>query len=156
MSFTRWLESRRGQAPDIVGPIYGYRIWTGREGFLWSFYVVGCKWPVGDLLEAICMNERGHAPISKCPHIEGKPTPHIGSKCGIWMLNDPGKLPIKAGIAGVCEIGGRVVKGTEGWRAQFARPVALKHEDWNEQEVAELAKTYGCQLIEDWPDWRPS
>jgi hypothetical protein len=43
---------------------------------------------------------------------------------------------------------GRAFRGEHGWRAQFARPVALCRSPDLDEQVDRIAGRYGCQVVE--------
>jgi hypothetical protein len=52
-------------------------------------------------------------------------------------------------IIGVVAGWGRAFRGEHGWRAQFARPVALyRAAHLDREQVDRIAGRYGCQVVE--------
>lgn len=58
-----------------------------------------------------------------------------------------GALPRAPRILGAVVGWGRMVMHTDGWRAQYARPVALAYDDWTPKMVEKLADLYGIPLV---------
>jgi hypothetical protein len=51
-------------------------------------------------------------------------------------------------VIGVAAGWGRAFRGEHGWRAQFARPVALYRSPDLDERVDRIARRYGCQVVE--------
>jgi hypothetical protein len=51
-------------------------------------------------------------------------------------------------VIGVVAGWGRAFRGKHGWRAQFARPVALYWTPDLDERVDRIAARYGCQVVE--------
>jgi hypothetical protein len=135
------------RAPDVVGEVVAYRAWYAdlrwdREARLVSFN--GAVWPCDAWL------------VAECAH-DGCDTPGEHCSCGIYAARDRehllrmaynrhtyGESPIVIGEVGLV---GKVIPGSQGWRAQKARPVRLElpHEHW--RLVAPLRATYRVPVV---------
>lgn len=129
------------RAPDVAGEILAYRAWCvdlrwDREALLLSFN--GTVWPRDAWLTAECGHESCETPGEHC-------------HCGVYAARDRDHLqrmaynrreygpPVVIGEVGLV---GKVIPGTQGWRAEKARVVRLElpHEHW--RLVAPLRATY--------------
>jgi hypothetical protein len=120
------------RAPDVVGEVLAYRAWYvdlrwDREARLVSFN--GTVWPRAAWLAAECSHDGCDTPGERC-------------SCGVYAARDRAHLlhmgfsrrtynesPIVIGEVGLV---GKVIPGSQGWRAQKARPVRLElpHQHW--------------------------
>jgi hypothetical protein len=149
-------------AEPVAEPIVGFRQWGIRRGCLFSGIFVAGKflpspaltmvapraipspWPVGEDRVARCVAMRGHeAPYREC-------------RCGYaayYALPEEPDLPAPQAVWGVVVAWGRVVECERGFRAQYARPVALLRADnrfdRRKRKRAEVAADeYGIPLLE--------
>jgi hypothetical protein len=51
-------------------------------------------------------------------------------------------------VVGVVAGWGRAFRGKHGWRAQFAKPVALYWTPDLDERVDRIARRYGCQVVQ--------
>jgi hypothetical protein len=143
-------------------PIVGFRRWGVRRGGLYSgIFVAGrfvptpartmvaprvmpMPWPEQDPHVAKCWALRGHdAPFGEC-------------NCGLsayYELDDEPDLPAPDAVWGAIVAWGRVVECETGFRAQYARPVALL-DAYNPLDFArplkrarDAAAAYGVPLL---------
>lgn len=112
----------------------GFRQWGSRRGGLYSgIFVAGrfipnpalsmvapravpSPWPRDDDRPAKCFAVRGHA------------APHRDCRCGYaayYTLPEAPELPARQAVWGAVVAWGRIVECERGFRAQYARPVAL-------------------------------
>lgn len=93
--------------------------------------------------------------------------------CGVWGVADPWKIKpydhewaSEKAIVGVVELWGKVIVGTSGWRAEYARPVEIvsapkfSHRTRRtRRKVATLedrvADAYGIPILDYWPEITP-
>jgi hypothetical protein len=148
------------EAADV--PLVGFRRWGTRRGALYSGIFVAGRfvptpaltmlaprvkpqpWPVGDGRVAKCFALRGHeAPFGEC-------------NCGLsayYELDEEPDLPAPDAIWGAVVAWGLVVECETGFRAQFARPVALldmyNRHDFSHpgRRAAAAAAAYGIPLL---------
>lgn len=153
----------------IVGSVRGFRWWrlSGDAGLL-SPWRGPVRWRPGDN-EASCLARRGIFgwKTARTPHPHGCPA--RGCECGFYALH---ALPeLNAGpdraiweidvatsggrhglVLGVVAGTGRILIGTEGWRARFGRILALFAGPMNTIHTRELgivAADYGVPLYRD-------
>jgi hypothetical protein len=142
--------------PLIAGVIHGVRVWSivwDGEGHLGGS-VQGSRWePGGEATRARCLTvaHGDHSP----------PEPNCG--CGLYAIHPrvagPNDLPgLGIGgsslhaVAGIVEAWGRVEVYGRGFRAEYARPLALAAigvplGSPRERQIRELAERYGASLL---------
>jgi hypothetical protein len=135
------LESPR----KVAGPLYGYRGWRVRESTLYSFS--GWRaWPDDGPKLALCW--RNVLPVKA--HL----APGAGHNCGLYAWKEPpSKVWSPRGMAavwGVVELVGKVVVHARGFRAQYARPVAVEYA----RGIEPVAERYGLVVLGDLADWK--
>jgi hypothetical protein len=136
-------------APDYLGLVAGVRtwrvantMWARMGGWLWSLAMLDC-WRKGkEWKEAEC--RRGHRiPGDKCG-------------CGIWAFFDvetmeselglvpaPGEVEYVSGIIGAA---GDIVVHDLGFRAQYAKVLALFEDDYPTPKN-EIAESHHCPIV---------
>lgn len=118
------------EVPDMVGEIMGWRAWRvvpmtsdGKHVRLKSV-TNGTVWPTDDWLHATCA-VRNH---------KGEKTPAKFCSCGIYAAKDRPHLTgmhyhvygIDMNVViGEVAMAGKVIPGTQGWRAEKARPIKI-------------------------------
>jgi hypothetical protein len=119
------LGPRYPERPAEVEPLLGWRLWRVRDGTLVS-WGVRHEWQPG-VNEASCLGSR-HCNSS----------PGESCSCGFWALHSPSRciryardtITDRSSVVGLVRAWGQVaLHGTEGFRAQYARPVCL-FSDW--------------------------
>jgi hypothetical protein len=154
-----------GAEPDATDrsmPVIGYRGWRvirsnrdehgrfAKDGpvALQSVNQTFGTWTAGGVTEAKCK-------AGSEPHL----APHYHCECGLYVLADLSTAPkwyAQQGIPPDVVIGavvgwGNVIQhGTEGWRAQYAQPIAfLKTDVFNDQPLLEeVAQQYKLPILE--------
>jgi hypothetical protein len=149
-------------AEPVAQPLVGFRRWGARRGGLYSGIFVAGRflpnpalgmvaprtaqkpWPVEQDRRAKCFALRGHeAPFGAC-------------NCGwaaYYTLADEPELPAEECVWGAVVAWGTIVECETGFRAEFARPLALldhKHPDDIRERglrLANAADTYGIPLL---------
>jgi hypothetical protein len=131
----------------VVGSVVGIRWWRAAPGgLLRSPWRAGYRWHPG-VNEATCYpDRRWFGRRQDRPHPRGAPEPSCG--CGFYAMWDVPATPPADGfrmlwdvdpetsgsrhrlILGVVEGFGRVLLGTDGFRAQYVRPRALATGSW--------------------------
>ena len=161
----------------VVGAFRGYRWWRVQPGgYLQSPWYGRATWDAASN-EAICLVTnrprrwlRRHPPLDHSPGL-----PIAACDCGFYALHD---VPREANrleqqvfpwqtnphlsgthelVFGIAEAWGRVLIGTHGWRAQFARPVALyvpRPSKFDDGERIALGLRYSIPVVEDLPQLR--
>jgi len=155
----------------VVGSFRGYRWWrVGRAGWLESPFFGRNRWdPSSNRAECFILK---HGRLwfysrRRAEHQTGAPV--LTCDCGFYGLND---LPVEASrerqrlspwevdprdsglggmVLGVAEAWGRVLLGTEGWRSQFCRPLALfiRPRTSTPIDTGSLQKRYGIPVLRD-------
>lgn len=171
------------QAPDLMGPLFGFRTWTvafqAGQPFLASVLHQTVCWPVSSELRAQHMGGGGlrnshNAPLTGCQcgiyawdtaerlrlrgggawlgHGDGtSPSMLVPLKLlGRKQLAQPQDLPpgVEIKVAGRVALWGRVFRHTYGYRAEYARPVALVAPSGSSRPLLEaLARSYHLNLL---------
>lgn len=162
------LEARRpAEVPLVAGCVLAARAWTvdRQTGYLRS-PVQATVWPPDRPLAARCVLPSRLPRWLRRHHHH---LPDMDCRCGVWGLADPKLLARRAPygprmVHGVVALWRRVVVGTEGWRGEYARPLALSASPvfvpfWpsapnalKPRDVEEVAAAYGVPTFEDWPE----
>jgi hypothetical protein len=150
----------------VVGAWRGYRIWRMTGDRLTGWWYTGYAWVPGGS-EATCDAKRWTRRGRRARH-PGLPAPQRGCRCGLYAVQEPwdfaGYLPGRLfGITdesnvviGVVAGWGRAFRGEHGWRAQFAKPVALyRASHLDGEQVDRIAGRYRCQVVEGRSDLLP-
>ena len=160
------------EIPDSIVPFVGIRAWLVNKNLrneerLFSVYKSGINWPVGRRLEAQCITPssvwaglgvkmfaqaKPDDPVKKLPQHDA---PYQDCTCGIYALNsylnhDEVTPWSNEAILGVVLMWGHVLEGERGWRAQYAKAIALlidSDEPSRVQTVERLAQTYKLRTI---------
>ena len=133
------------RAPDLAGPILGWRVWRiAVDGELVSAYTPA-GWPARAPIVARCYEHPGahEAPDERCV-------------CGVYACDDANAALFYAHRSGSAVVGrtklwGRVVEHEAGWRAERSYPESIyvprEHfEDSAEEVAAHLARRYGVPV----------
>ena len=144
------------RVPDLFEHIVGWRAWrvhdTGLHVRLVSEYS-----PMHGLSdwEAIWPPDRWHFAV--CKHHEDDPThepPMEGCSCGLYAANTPERLKelgygrySDTRVLGAVALAGKVIPGTQGYKAERARPLRLwVPMDTKPKIVRALASTYEIEV----------
>ncbi len=124
--------------PDVAGEILGWRAWmvVGSDPYLRLASVTATDfgvpeeftiWPTNRWFAGVCV-KHGHLDV-----------PHEGCKCGIYAAETRKHLieygysryieadvDVKNVVIGVAGLVGKVIPGTQGWKAALARVVRLE------------------------------
>lgn len=156
------------EIPDGITPLVGYRGWMVKGDSLFSCHR-DVEWMVGESLVSECLRpqQRGRDDRDNILTLPPKHywSPHIDCTCGIYALNDYPKLwenregkrrattkpwPHEA-ITGLIHGWGRIIVGTKGFRAEYAKPIALvarpRSNKWP-QVIESIAERYGLEIID--------
>jgi hypothetical protein len=152
------------EIPDGISPLIGYRGWTVSGDTLQSCFRE-VEWPVGSPLQSECIRPtfREDSGILPAPP-KHYWSPHLGCTCGIYALHEypqawqefddgrkktPKPWPSEA-VTGIIQGWGRIIVGDKGFRAQYAKPVALvsrrRNKRWPET-IERLAECYGLEIV---------
>lgn len=143
--------------PDYMGTLVGWRAWgvypDADPPLLQSLKYAGAVWTPGERMEATCGGARIAAWHSKD---EGIPGNNCG--CGLYAAKTREHLQSmnyhrydaeRRGlfhVMGEVELWGRVVEGTQGWRAEFGYPRTLYVPFEAHRLVKPLRDSYGCKV----------
>lgn len=174
---TYWSGGIIGSDPKLVTPagdpadvvpeltldtLRGYRSWADHESGTWLLRShERFPWPPGEWAQARCR---------ACETAE-RPVPSWGAcrtygyGCGLYAASTPA-IGVRGKVWGVLEAKGRIVSHPDGFRAQYARPVALAVPEGSSYRgvagewpkiVREIARVYGIpvlpaeQLVAEYP-----
>jgi hypothetical protein len=126
------------QPEPLIGSVYGFRWWrVGPGGSLRSPWYGGHRWDRG-FNDARCLERRRFVPAWRSA--EEHVAPDRECRCGFYGLWRPPRaerptwvweLDVETSgsthglVFGVFEATGKILLATEGFRAQFAKPVAI-------------------------------
>lgn len=133
------------RAPDLAGPILGWRVWRiAVDGELVSAYTPA-GWPARAPIVARCYEHPGQ-----------HEAPHEQCVCGVYACDDANAALFYAHRSGSAVVGrtklwGRVVEHEAGWRAERSYPesvyVPREHfEETADDVAAHLARRYGVAV----------
>jgi hypothetical protein len=100
---------------NLMEPLVGWKAWHIRDGRLVS-QLRDTPWFPEEPFQATC-------PSAKCVH---SPTTHCS--CGVYAKNNFGEVREFLGDGEACGVvlgWGRYVRGTDGWRSEFAYPARI-------------------------------
>lgn len=156
------------EVPDGISPLVGYRGWMVSDDVLTSCYRK-VEWQVGEPMQSECIRPTFREGSSSGSVFPSPPkhywSPHLECTCGIYALHDYPKLwdtyegkrratvkpwPYEA-VTGVVQGWGRIIVGDKGFRAQYAKPVALvsrpRSNKWP-AVIERLAERYGLEIVD--------
>lgn len=130
---------------NVTSHVYAYRAWRLFGSHLVSFSVG--LWPSDKPMQATCIKnffgfwgKHGITPDEECG-------------CGVYAWKHiPEKWNLPSGIVpvyGVVELTGKVIVHQRGYRAQYARPVAVQYAEG----IEKVAERYRLIILEDLKDW---
>lgn len=124
------------EEPLFLGKIHGVRGWTMIAAQLHGAYYRATWNQNGEPTRAQCTSQNVHPPHE---------APSNGCGCGLYGLH-PWAAEPHGDVYGVIEAWGRVELHATGFRAEYARPVALFSHRRDPASQA-LAEAHGCELI---------
>lgn len=152
--------------PDAIEPLVGYRGWLTKDGYLHSCYR-DVRWPVGSPLRSECI-----APLQQIHFSDESPPPRVSKHsfpikpctCGIYGLYEFPKLwEVREGrrqethkpwpdgaVVGMVHGWGNTIVGNKGFRAEWAKPIALVKNTQLTSAInllEQLAERYGLQIV---------
>lgn len=125
----------------VVGEVVAYRGWNLYEDYssVRLESLGGDMWPRGGWMVAECDGHGHEVPGEDC-------------SCGIYAARDREHLfqmgyNSRAAVQGTVALAGKVIPGSQGWRAERARPlcITVPYERW--QLVRRLRETYRCEVV---------
>lgn len=121
-------------AEPVAEPIVGFRQWGSRRGELYSGIFVAGRFVPNPALSLIAPRAvpapwptTDHR-VAKCFAVRGHEAPHRDCRCGYfayYALPEDPEMPAPQAVWGAVVGWGRVIECERGFRAQYARPVAL-------------------------------
>ena len=158
----------------VAEPVIAYRIWeitTDHEIMITSLDAreMAKAWDEGrnpfkgwssPWLEGVGVNAIWERPIMEahCQPLNAAAEVHEhppvwGCQCGMWALKEEEQIAITIAnynppkIAwGTVQLWGRVIETEFGWKGQYAKPLAISVYGITEEEAAELAEAYQCEV----------
>ncbi|HVF78194.1 MAG TPA: hypothetical protein VNA28_07835 [Solirubrobacteraceae bacterium] len=121
-------------AEPVAVPLVGFRRWGARRGSLYSGIFVAGRFMPNPALRLIAPRVRpvpwpAHEDrVAKCFALGGHDAPHRDCNCGFaayYELPAEPEMPAPEAVWGVIAGWGHIVECEHGFRAQFARPLAL-------------------------------
>ena len=143
-------------------PLVGFRRWGAIRGALYSGIFVAGRFVHNPALGMIAPRVKpvpwptDEDRVAKCFALRGHDAPHRDCNCGFsayYELAAEPELPAPEAVWGVISAWGRIIECERGFRAQYARPIALldlRHPDDNREKgrrVANAADAYGLPLL---------
>ena len=150
-------------AEPVAQPLVGFRRWGARRGALYSGIFVAGRFLPNPALGMVAPRIRpvpwplAEDRVAKCFALAGHDAPHRDCNCGFaayYALPAEPDMPAPEAVWGVIAAWGRVIECEHGFRAQFARPLALlRHrnpDDAYEQgrRLENAADAYAIPLLE--------
>jgi len=147
----------------VAQPLIGFRRWGCRRGALYSGIFVAGRFVPNPALGMIAPRVRpvpwptDQDRVAKCFALRGHDAPQRDCNCGFsayYELPVEPELPAPEAIWGAIAAWGLVIECERGFRAQFARPIALldrpNPDDYGEggRRAAKAAAAYGIPLLE--------
>lgn len=147
-------------AEPVAEPLVGFRQWGARAGGLYSGIFVAGRFVPNPALALVAPRAApsawptDEARAARCFAIKGHEAPHRDCRCGYaayYALPDDPELPARQAVWGAVVAWGRIVECEHGFRAQYARPVALldcdNPHDPTGRRRARAAESYSVPLL---------
>lgn len=130
---------------------------AGRNPFRWltgwrlgAVGISGVVWE--PVVHAKC---RPRAPFWRVGGYGDHDAPHTDCNCGVWGIRDEETLhremgrwdPVVPIAFGRVRLWGRIVEHDLGYRAEYAQPVHVTVIDGTDEQVADLAAFYRCEVV---------
>jgi hypothetical protein len=147
----------------VAEPLVGFRRWGCRRGALYSGIFVAGRFVPNPALAMIAPRVKptpwpvDEDRVAKCFALRGHEAPQRACNCGFsayYELPAEPDLPAPDAVWGAIAGWGRIVECERGFRAQYARPLALLQRanplDYGEhgRRAANAADAYGIPLLE--------
>ncbi len=149
-------------AEPVAQPIVGFRRWGARRGALYSGIFVADRFMPNPALRMVAPRVRPvpwpleEDRVAKCFALAGHEAPNRDCTCGFaayYELPAEPDMPAPEAVWGVIAAWGHVVECERGFRAQFARPLALLKQRYPDDPYErgrrlENADAYAIPLLE--------
>jgi hypothetical protein len=146
-------------APDLIEPVLGYRVWRVRDGLLHPWCQHG-PWLPGDPRAAQCLSAgTTHAAPAPGCHCGFHALHSLDAKLGSYSVREYattadgrhmgvlGRVEGWVGwVGGAVVAWGRLEVHRNSFRAEYANPIALIRAP-NERMCHEVARRYSCELV---------
>lgn len=149
-------------AEPVAQPLAGFRRWGSRRGGLYSGIFVAGRFVPNPALSLVAPRTapspwpESHDRAARCFAIGGHEAPDPKCRCGYYAyytLAEEPDMPAPEAVWGAVVAWGRVVECEQGFRARYARPVALLDrgdglDRRGSERLALAAERYGIPLLE--------
>jgi hypothetical protein len=144
-------------AEPVAEPLVGFRQWGSRRGRLYSGIFVAGRFVANPALSLLMARPRSSPwptdqdRAAKCFAVRGHEAPDRDCRCGYaayYALPEEPELPAVEAVWGVVVAWGKVIECERGFRAQYARPVALLDDRRQRKRAALAGEHYGIPLLE--------
>jgi hypothetical protein len=145
--------------PDGITPVVGIRGWRYKDSRLWSCYR-DIEWPTNSHVTSSCIHPTNYVvgEYGLRPKTHKYGAPQKNCTCGIYALSEWPEGNIKKvrpwpsdAVTGVILGWGHVVMGSKGFRAQYAKPIALISRPRSTKLtgiIEEMLYVYGLDLLD--------
>lgn len=149
-------------AEPVAEPLTGFRWWGSRRGKLYSGIFVAGRFVPNPALSVVAPRAvpspwpSGADRIAKCFAVRGHEAPYRDCNCGYaayYTLPEEPDLPAAEAVWGAVVAWGRIIECERGFRAQYARPIALldcenPFDRRRKRRSAVAAEEYAIPLLE--------
>ena len=121
-------------AEPLAEPLAGFRWWGARRGRLYSGIFVAGRFVPNPALSLVAPRATPSPwptsadRVAKCFAVRGHEAPYRDCRCGYaayYALPEEPDLPAAEAVWGAVVAWGRIIECERGFRAQYARPIAL-------------------------------
>jgi len=121
-------------AEPVAEPLAGFRWWGARRGRLYSGIFVAGRFVPNPALSLVAPRATPSPwptsadRVAKCFAVRGHEAPYRDCRCGYaayYALPEEPDLPAAEAVWGAVVAWGRIIECERGFRAQYARPIAL-------------------------------
>ncbi len=148
-------------AEPVAEPLVGFRHWGARRGRLYSGIFVAGRFVPNPALAMVAPRAvpspwpTQGSRVAKCFAVRGHEAPYRDCRCGFaayYALPEKPALPAPEAVWGAIVAWGRIIECERGFRAQYARPLALLEchnplDMKTRKRPAVAAEEYGIPLL---------
>ena len=149
-------------AEPVAEPLTGFRWWGARRGRLYSGIFVAGRFVPNPALSLVAPRATPSPwptstdRVAKCFAVRGHEAPYRDCRCGYaayYALPEEPDLPAAEAVWGAVVAWGRIIECERGFRAQYARPIALLDSEnpldrRTKKRSALAAEEYAIPLLE--------